>query len=315
MTEPARPAGWRAQARALPGNLRGAVWMLLAGAMFAAQGVVVKFLGARLDIFQIAFFRCAFGLAAILPFVLGPYLARGGAALFLTGRPWMHVARGVVGVSGMFCGFYAVTHMPLADATAITFTRPLFMIVLAVLFLGERVRWRRWTATAVGFIGVVMIMRPGTASFNAAALVALAGSFLIADVVVLVKKLSETERNVTILFYFGWVTTLVALVPAALAWQTPTAAETALLLLVGVLATLGQACALRAYRAGEATAVVPFDYARLIFAAAYGFVFFAETPDLWSYAGAAVLIASTLYIALREMRVGAAPASGPAAPP
>jgi drug/metabolite transporter (DMT)-like permease len=312
MTEAAAtPAGLVARCQALPGNVRGALWMLLAGAVFTAQGAIVKGLGSRLDSFEIAFFRCAFGLLAIAPFVIGPYLTQGGTALFLTGRPWMHLARALVGVTGMFCGFYAVTHLPLADATAISFTKPLFMIVLAVIFLGEQVRWRRWSATIVGFLGVLIIMRPGTDSFQPAALVALLGSFFIADVVVLVKKLSATERNVTILFYFAAITTVVSAIPAAFVWQTPTLHELGLLVLVGVTATLGQACALRAYRAGEATAVVPFDYARLIFAVVYGYAFFAELPDLWSYVGAAVLIASTLYIAFREIRIGkprAAPA-------
>jgi drug/metabolite transporter (DMT)-like permease len=280
-----------------------------------ALGALVTAVGARLDCFEIAFFRCAFGLLAIAPFVVGPYLAQGGTALFLTGRPWMHLARALVGVAGMFCGFYAVTHMPLADATAISFTKPLFMIVLAVAFLGEQVRWRRWSATVVGFMGVLIIMRPGTDAFQPAALVALLGSFFIADVVVLVKKLSATERNVTILFYFAAITTVVAAVPAALVWTTPTWRELAFLVLVGIAATLGQACSLRAYRAGEATAVVPFDYARLIFATLYGYLFFAELPDLWSYVGAAVLIASTLYIALRDIRIGAPQIRTQAAPP
>ncbi len=300
----ASPGGLVARCRALPGNARGALWMLLAGAVFTGQGAIVKSLGDRLDSFEIAFFRCAFGLLAILPFVIGPYFSQGSAALFLTGRPWMHLARALVGVAGVFCGFYAVTHMPLADATAISFTKPLFMIVLAVVFLGEQVRWRRWTATAIGFTGVLIIMRPGTESFQPAALVALLGSFFIADVVVLVKKLSATERNATILFYFAAITTVVSAIPAVFVWQTPMAHELAFLILVGITATVGQACALRAYRAGEATAVVPFDYARLIFAAVYGYAFFAEVPDLWSYVGAAVLIASTLYIALREIRIG-----------
>jgi drug/metabolite transporter (DMT)-like permease len=144
--------------------------------------------------------------------------------------------------------------------------------------------------------------------------VALLGSFLVADVIVLVKKLSATERNVTILFYFAVITTIVAAVPALFVWQTPTRYELGLLVLVGIAATLGQACSLRAYRAGEATAVVPFDYARLVFAAAYGYLFFAEVPDMWTWIGAAVLVASTLYIALRDIRVGAPRIRAQAAP-
>lgn len=296
--------GWRERQsrrwRMLPGNARGAAWMLAGGMFFSVQSVIVKKLGAELPIAQVAFFRCLFGLMTVLPFVLG-----GGTALFLTGRPFLHAARAVVGVSGMFCGFYSVTHLPLAEATAISFTKPLFMIFLAVLFLGESVRWRRWTATAIGFLGVVIIVRPGGEAFNPAALVALFGAFLIADVVVLVKKLSASDRNLTILVYFGIITTLVSAIPALLVWVPPRLDHYPYLILVGVLAMIGQSCSLRAYRVGEATAVVPFDYTRLIFATGLGFLIFAEVPDGWSLLGAAVLIASTLYIARREFSLDA----------
>ena len=314
MTEPAAataPGASRTIAErwtALPGNLRGAGWMVLSAAVFASQGVTVKWLGTRLDVFEIAFFRCLVGLATILPFIIGPALAHGSAALVLTGRPWLHVARAVVGVSGMFCGFYSVTHLPLATATAISFTKPLFLIVLAVVFLGEPVRWRRWTATAAGFAGVLFVVRPGGDAFNLAALLGLLGAMLIADVVVLVKKLSASERNVTILFYFTLITTLVSAIPAVFVWRAPTRYELGLLVLVGVLATLGQWCSLRAYRVGEATAVMPFDYIRLLFAGLYGFALFAEVPDLLSLAGAAILIVSTLYIGYRELRLNTGPA-------
>lgn len=291
----------------LPPNLRGALWMLLAGAFFSLQGAAVKAVGTRLDVFQVQFFRCLFGLLAVLPFILGPALTGRGLELLHTRRPFMHAARAMVGVTGMFCGFYAVTRLPLADAVAISFTRPLFLLMLAIVFLGESVGWRRWAATLVGFAGVLIIVRPGTTAFDWAALVALLGAFLIADVGVLVKKLSATERNTTILFYFTVVTTAVAVVPAVLVWQPPTPAEYALLVLVGICATIGQAFVLRAYRIGEASAVTPFDASRMLFAVAYGYVMFAEIPDRWTLAGAAILIASTIYIAQREYRLGKRP--------
>jgi len=286
-------------------NLEGALWMVASGAVFSAQGAVVKQLGTRLDSFEIAFFRCAFGLLVVLPFVL-----RGGSALFMTGRPGLHVVRALVGVSGMFCGMYALTRLPLADATAISFAKPLFAVVLAATFLAERVGWRRWAATAAGFVGVAVIVRPASADFGLAHVAALLGAFLIADVIVLVKKLQGSEKNATIMAYFGIVTTLASAVPALYVWLTPTAVELALLACIGASASAGQWMALKAFRAAEASAVVPYDYLRLVFAILWGWLFFAETPDRWTLAGSAILIGATLYIAYREIGLGKAPAVG-----
>lgn len=286
-------------------NLEGALWMIASGVVFSAQGAIVKQLGLRLDSFEIAFFRCVFGLLVVLPFVL-----RGGTALFMTGRPGLHVVRALVGVSGMFCGMYALTRLPLADATAISFAKPLFAVVLAATFLGELVGWRRWSATAAGFVGVVVIVRPGSQTFELAHVAALLGAFLIADVIVLVKKLQGSERNATILAYFGIVTSIASLGPALLVWQTPTWPELALLACIGASASTGQWMALKAFRAAEASAVVPYDYLRLVFAILYGWLFFAEVPDGWTLAGSAILIGATLYIAYREIRLGKPPAVG-----
>jgi drug/metabolite transporter (DMT)-like permease len=304
MTDSAPPADTSTRAPGLPGNIQGAGWLMLASATFAMQAVAVKILGQRLDVFQISFFRCVFGLLAVVPFLYG------SNSYFLQGRVSLHVIRAFVGVAGMMCGYYAVSHLPLATATAISFTKPLFLIVLAVLFLGETVRWRRWAATAVGFIGVVIVARPGSEVFDPAMLVALAGSFLIADVAVLVKKLSQSDRNVTILFYYGSITTVIAAVPAYFVWLTPMGTEWLQLIFIGISASFGQYCTLRALRVGEASAVMPFDYTRLVFAGLFGYVFFAETPDSWTLVGVSILVASTLYIAHREYQQGRAPSLG-----
>ncbi|MBL8806337.1 MAG: DMT family transporter [Rhodospirillales bacterium] len=292
------------------GNLEGALWMVASGVVFTAQNAVVKELGTRLDSFEIAFFRCLFGFLAVLPF-----LARGGTSMFMTGRPALHVARALVGVSTMFCGMYAYTHLPLADATAIGFARPLFTVLLAAALLGEIVGWRRLSATAVGFAGVLIIVRPGSEIFDFAHVAALAGAFLGADVVVLVKKLQGSERNATIMAYFGIVTTIASAVPAALVWQTPTAGEFALLVTIGCTASTAQWMTLKAYRAADASTVVPFDYSRLIFAIFYGWLFFAEIPDRWTLLGSAILVAATLYIAYREIALGRSGADGPGTGP
>ena len=238
---------------ALSPNTQGALWIVVSCVLFSIMQAEVKLLGERLDTFQIAFFRCAFGLIVILPF-----MAKAGPTVFKTERPLAHLLRGCLGAGAMACGFYSVTHMPLADATAISFAKPLFMIVLAVLFLNEQVRWRRWSATAVGFVGVL-------------------------------------------------ISTAIMTIPAILVWQQPTWTEMGMMLAVGALGSAGQACAVKGFKVGEATAVVPFDYSRLIFAGFIGFWLFGDIPGLHTLGGAALIVTSTLYIARREAQLGKTP--------
>ena len=287
---------------ALSPNTQGALWIVVSCVLFSIMQAEVKLLGARLDTFQIAFFRCAFGLIVILPF-----MAKAGPTVFKTERPLAHLLRGCLGAGAMACGFYSVTHMPLADATAISFAKPLFMIVLAVLFLNEQVRWRRWTATAVGFVGVLIMVRPGSSEIGFAAGVALLGTLFVALVVVVVKKLSTTESPLTILFSFGIISTSIMTIPAILVWQQPTWTEMGMMLAVGALGSAGQACAVKGFKIGEATAVVPFDYSRLIFAGFIGFWLFGDIPGLHTLGGAALIVTSTLYIARREAKLGKKP--------
>lgn len=281
----------------LSGNARGAVWILLSALFFAAMAGLIKDLGRSLHSLEIVFFRCFIGLIVTLPFVLHT----GLKTLRLT-RPGLHVARALVGCGSMFCSFYAVAKLPLAAASALTYTKPLFMIPLAVVFLGEIVRWRRWTATIVGFLGVLVMLRPGAETIQAAALIGLLGAMFVALVVVIVKKLSATESPLTILLTFGAFTSLFSLPVALLVWKTPTAEEMVKLIALGTVASVGQYCALRGIRAGEATALVPFDYSHLVFAALIGFLTFGEVPDPWTVAGASIIVASTFYIGYREAR-------------
>jgi len=290
-------AGARGRFDALAPNLRGAIWVVLAAALFVFMGTLTKLLADRFDSAQMGFFRVAFGLLAVLPFV-----ARMGPRQLVTGRFWLHLVRGLGGGLAVLCGFYAVMHLSFADAVAISYARMLFVIPLAVLFLGETVRVRRWTATAVGLVGVLIMLRPH-GEIELATWVALGGALLVAGVSIMVKKLAETERPETLLFYFGVTSTLVTLLPALAVWRQPTAAELVLLLAIGGSGSAAQYCMIQGYKSGEATAVIPFDYARLIFAAAVGVVLFAEYPDVWTIVGAAVIVAATLYIALREARL------------
>lgn len=290
-------AGARGRFDALAPNLRGAIWVVLAAALFVVMGTLTKLLADRFESAQMGFFRVLFGLLAVLPFV-----ARMGPRQLATGRLWLHLVRGLGGGMAVLCGFYAVMHLSFADAVAISYARMLFVIPLAVLFLGETVRVRRWTATAVGLVGVLIMLRPH-GEVELATWVALLGALLVAGVSIMVKRLAETERPETLLFYFGVTSTLVTLLPALAVWRQPTAWELVLLLAIGGSGAAAQYCMIQGYKSGEATAVIPFDYARLIFAAAVGIVLFAEYPDVWTIVGAAVIVAATLYIALREAKL------------
>ena len=292
--------------RGLPANTRGVVWVLVACAGFSAMLVLVKFLGRDLPSTQIAFFRCWVGLA-----LLAPMIVRAGPGI-LRSRAWkLHIGRALAGITAIGCGFYAFTHLPMATATAVTFTKPLFMIVLAMLFLGEIVRWRRGVATLVGFLGVLIMLRPGAGTLDPALLVSLMQALAIAIAVVLVKKVPKEEPNLTIMAYFAILSTAVMAVPAALVWQPMTAAHWAMGIGVGLFGVASQWAIINGYRIGEATAVAPFDYTRLLFAGGFGLLFFAEVPDLWTVAGAAVIVASTVYIARREARTGRPVKAGP----
>ena len=284
--------------QSLPGNVRGAAWMMISGILFTAMGGLVKDLGQRYDPLQVALFRCLFGFAVLLPLIL-PH----GLQAFRTRHLVMHISRALIGVCAMGCMFYGLSHMALADVTAIGFGLPLFLIVMAVLFLGEKVRWRRWTATVVGFIGVLIMLRPGQGSIEFAALLVIAGTMLIAVAATLVKLLTRTESTLSSLAWFGVVSTTAIAIPAAVVWQPPTLLDWGLLIMIGVLGAGGQACVVRSYTVGEATAVAPFDYIKMLYAIVVGITIFGEWPDEWTLSGALIIVGSTLYIARREARL------------
>ncbi|WP_439817234.1 DMT family transporter [Zavarzinia sp. CC-PAN008] len=291
-----------------PGNaIQGVLWMLLAAALFTAMSALAKTLGQRLDSMQIAFFRAFFALVFVTPFALS--IGWKGLA---SNRPWLHVWRGLFGSSAMLAGFYAFVHLPLALSTAINFTTPLFLIVLAALFLGERVRLRRGLATLVGFAGVLVILRPDT-GLDQASLIGLAGAFLAACSFTLIKTMAKNDRPSTMVFYFGVFASAFSAIPAWIVWIDPTPLEWVLLAATGAAGGAAQACTARAYALAEATFVAPFDYTRLLYSGLVGYILFQEVPDGWSYAGIALIVGSTLYIARREAHLAAETGKPPVA--
>ncbi len=286
---------------ALPGNVRGAIWILVSALIFTLTNSLIKYVGSSLDPFQMVFFRGLFGTMFLLPIVWHA----GGMAVLKTQRMNFHLARGITGSLALMTIFYALTNMPLADVTGISFSRSLWVIILAVIFLGESIRWRRWTATLLGFCGVLVMVRPGPEA-NPAAIAAVLNALFVAMSVVLIKRMTVTEKPLTILFWGTLIPTFVTLPPALVVWQTPTNAELMLMAAIGAGLSVGHTCLIHGLRVGEATAVMPFDYTRLIFAGIAGYIFFVEIPDPYTIAGAILIICATLYIARREAKEGRA---------
>jgi drug/metabolite transporter (DMT)-like permease len=304
MTRQAALARWHA----LAPNLQGACWMLLSCLGFSVMVSFVKIVAPELGTFEVTFFRCFFGLLALMPLI-----AWHGIGSLRTRHLGMHAWRGILGMTAMMCAYFGIARLPLASYTALSFSKPLFAIVLAVIVLHEVVRWRRWAATIVGFFGVLIMMRPGTESFDPNALFALGDALSIAILITVLKRIPAYERPLAMLFYFGVIASPLALIPALPHWVWPSAEAWAMLAAIGITGALSQYWWIMAFRTGEASAVAPFDYSRLIFTGAVGLIFFAEIPDVWTLAGAGLIVASTIYLARREARLGVTPAKPEAA--
>jgi drug/metabolite transporter (DMT)-like permease len=262
---------------------------------FTTMSAIAKLLGEDLHPFLVAFGRAFLGLLILVPFLI-----YNGPSQIVTSRWWLHVTRAALGTSAMLCGFYAISRLPLAEATALSFTKPLFQVLLAALLIGEVVRARRWTVTAIGFLGVLVMVQPGARAIDLAVLVGLLGALLAAAVSVTIRELVRTEKQLVILFYLGVVGSLISGLFALPVWTTPSLTQLALMLLMAVVGSLGQLCVMRGFRLGEASAMAPFDYTRLPMSAAYGLVLFAEIPGIHTALGAIVIAGSTFYMAHLE---------------
>jgi drug/metabolite transporter (DMT)-like permease len=304
-----------APARQPVNNRRAALWLLASATMFTFTGVLVKTLGQTLHPFEISFFRGLVALAVILPI----FARTGGIwAGMKTQIPVLQMTRGVVGSVAMVLGFYAIVALPLAEAQAISFSRNLFLVPLAAFILSEAVGPRRAIAACVGFVGVLIMLRPNMGGGEAGMLLslgaaaALGHAFLVALATVLVNIASRYDGSVTLMFYTNTVSVTLIAIPTFFVWQTPNMQEFLMLVAMGILATASHNCFIRAFAMGEASVIAPVDYSRLIFAALAGFVVFSTVPDIYTIVGALIIVASSFYILRRE--AGAAAASGPPSP-
>lgn len=265
--------------------LLAAVLAMAAELMFASMGASIKVLSAHLPSTSIVFFRNLIGLALVLPWLL-----RQGVGNLGTGHARLHLLRGLAGLGAMYCFFFAIANMPLAEAMLLKVSAPLFIPIIAFLWLAEyvpiKVRW----AIAVGFLGVALILRPGFEEMSPVAVIALMGAALAGVAKVTVRRLTLTEPTTRIVFYFALIGTVVSAVPVVLTWVTPPPTAWGLVAAVAVFATAGQLLMTRAYALAPAAQVGPFTYSSVIFATVYGWLFWGELMDLLTLCGAALVV-------------------------
>jgi drug/metabolite transporter (DMT)-like permease len=281
--------------RRLPPNVQGAPWLVSGGFIFTSTSAMIRLLATQVESVQTAFFRAVLSLILLLPMI-----ASGRVKPWHSKRIVGHFWRTAMGTGSMVLGFYAVSMLPLADATAIAFSQPLFSVVVAALILGEKVRWRRWSATVIGFAGVLVMVRPGEGSLQLGALVALANAAAVSLSILLVRRLSDSETPLMILTQFAIFSTILLAVPAVLVWRWPDLWGWVLAVGIALSATVGQYFWVQAFKSGEMSAVAPFEYMRLPFAVFVGWLIWGEMPVIWTYVGASIVIGSALYIAHRE---------------
>ena len=289
--------------------IRAAAWMIASCVFFAALTGMIRHLSATLDPLEIVFFRNLFGLIVMLP-----WLMRQGLGALRTQRLRLYGFRALIWLIAMIAWFTAVSRINLADAVALSFTAPLFATVVAIFLLAEVVRLRRWAAVIAGFVGAMVILRPGFAAIPPEALLVLLSATMMGLSVCLVKLLARTEPVGPIVFYMVLILTPASLIPALFVWRTPGLDEFAWLLALGVAATLGHVCMTRAFTMADATAVLPFDFVRLPLIALLGWVAFGQALDVWTGVGAAITIAASVYIAHREAVHGRTPTTPPPRP-
>ncbi len=284
---------------ALPGNVRGAIWVTAAGLLFMGVAVLIRFVGERIPVSEILFAR-----QSIMLLFAAPVLIRYFPQSVITHRFRFHFARAALAFATMWIGFTALLHLPIADATALGFAKSFFLTIFAIIFLKETVGIRRWAATIAGFVGVLIMLQPTAGVISPYAMMAVGGAALGALVMTIVRHLARIEMPMTLLYYQTVLVGLMALPFAIAEWVTPNRTEILMLIATGGLSAVAQIFNIRAYRAGEAAFLAALDYSRLVWAALFGFVLFAERPSQATLIGAAVIITAAIYTIRRESRLG-----------
>ncbi len=269
--------------------------MMGAAASFTIMTALIRVIAQEIHPFEIGFFRTITNLILMVPFVL-----RTGPTVFQTENHKVYALRGLIGVAFVMSYFSGAAMIPVSDSQALIFTSPLFAAALVVVFLGEKIRGRRMVALGIGFVGAMIILRPGFDAINLGAVLVLIGAMTNGASNALVKYTTRKDHpDTAVLFLMLYVTPLIAL-PTVFVWVTPSWEQLGFLLAIGFFATLNQRFLSRAFAAADATAVLPYDFSRLPFAALIGWFVFSELPDFWVWVGGAIIFAASIYIAHRE---------------
>jgi drug/metabolite transporter (DMT)-like permease len=283
-------------------NVKGIGWMLLSGIMFIGVTGIVRYLGDEMHPIQAAFIRYAFGIVLVVPVIL-----RVGLYGLLSTRIRLHASRGLVHGIGVMLWFYAMSRLPIAEVTALGFTTPIFTTAGAMLILGERVKNYRVAGILVGFIGALIVLRPGLRIIDFGAVAMLIAAPLFACSLLMAKVATKTESSSVIVALLSIFCTLTLLPLALVYWRTPTTEEWSLLFLTAIFATLGHYCLTRAFQSAELSALQPFSFLQLVWATLLGLVVFSEQPDLWLWLGAGVIVFSATWIGRQEVRSSRGP--------
>ena len=271
--------------------------MIISGLFFVIMHSAVKYLSKEVHIFEIAFFRCA-----LVVFVLAPIIFQQGKSIFITKQPKIQFLRISTNSVAMLCFFYGITSTPLAQLTTLGFTVPIFATILAVIFMGEKIRIRRTSALIIGFIGTIIVMRPDI-SIELGAMLIIFSSFLWSVCLIFIKKLTQTDSAITISLYFG-----IGMIPATFVMAFPVLEmidirQFMILVFIAVTGTLAQTIMNSALKKGELALLLPFDFLRLIWSVLIGYALFAEEPQITLWIGGILIIGSTSYIAWREAKL------------
>jgi drug/metabolite transporter (DMT)-like permease len=269
---------------------RGAVYMVASALLFALMGVAVKVASTRLPNTVVVFFRSSMGLLTLLPWIVGVDLR--------TTHVREHLIRSLAGIASMYCFFYTLAHMRLADAVLLNYSLPLFMPFVESAWLGEEFPRRMWTPILVGFGGLLVILRPGSGLMDPVALVGVASALFAAVAQVGVRRLTRTEPVARIVFYFAITATLITAAPLPITWQAPQGSLWWVVVASGVTATVAQLAMTRAYAHAPAAQVGPFIYSSVVFAGILDWMFWRRLPDAFTVAGS-LLVAGAGILSLR----------------
>jgi len=289
-------------------NVKGALILMFAAFGFALMVALIKWAGQRLPVTQILLVR-----QVGMTLMLAPFLATNFPESLKTNHLPLQLARIALALIAMLAGFTAVVNMPLADATSIAFAKSFFVTIFAVFILKETVGWYRWSAVFVGFIGVLIMVRPGTEGFSMYGVLAITGAAAAGLVMVIIRKLTRIDAPATILAYQAIGVGLIMVIPAIIQWVPPTPTEWMLLAGIGVVSYFAQKANILAYTYGEASLLASLDYIRLLYATLFGWLLFSELPGSSTITGAAIIIVASVYTVYRERQRKQQLASDPAA--